>query len=105
MLPTLLKGAIFNARQGRGWVKLDCDAGTFSPIMPTDTDLFRPFEELADGTGVGLGLAFSRWGVEVNDGRISARNLPDQGCVFTIDLPRFSAPAVVMVQSGSTRAD
>jgi hypothetical protein len=44
-------------------------------------DLFRPFEELPDA-GSGLGLAFSRWGVEANDGRIYARNLPDQGFVF-----------------------
>ena len=42
----------------------------------------------ADGAGAGLGLAFSRWGVEANDGRISARNLPNTGCVFTVDLPR-----------------
>ena len=40
-------------------------------------ELFRPFEQRsADRTGVGLGLAFSRWGAEANDGRIYARNLP-----------------------------
>ena len=55
--------------------------------------LFRPFEELpADGT-VGLGLAFSRWGVEANGGRIYARNLPEKGCVFTVDLPRLPVAA------------
>jgi signal transduction histidine kinase len=33
-------------------------------------ELFRPFEQRsADRTGVGLGLAFSRWGAEANDGR------------------------------------
>jgi len=54
-------------------------------------DLFRPFEQRgADRTGVGLGLAFCRWAVEANDGRIYARSLPDKGCVFTIDLPRLS---------------
>jgi signal transduction histidine kinase len=56
-------------------------------------DLFKPFEQRsADRTGLGLGLAFSRWGVEANNGRIYARNLPKQGCVFTIDLPRCQAP-------------
>jgi signal transduction histidine kinase len=54
-------------------------------------DLFRAFEQRsADRTGLGLGLAFSRRGVEANDGRICAHNLPHhQGCVFSIDLPRL----------------
>ena len=61
-------------------------------------ELFRPFEQRsADRTGLGLGLAFSRWGVEANNGRIYARNLPDRGCVFTVDLPRLPVPAVAMV--------
>jgi signal transduction histidine kinase len=61
-------------------------------------ELFCPFEQhSADRTGLGLGLAFSRWGVEENNGRISARNLPDRGCVLTLDLPRVPIPAVAMV--------
>jgi signal transduction histidine kinase len=57
--------------------------------------LFRSFEQRsADRTGLGLGLAFSRWGAEANNGRIYTRNLPDQGCVFTVDLPRFPVPAL-----------
>jgi hypothetical protein len=52
-------------------------------------ELFRPFEQRsADRTGLGLGLAFSRWGAEANHGRISTRNLPEKGCVFAVDLPR-----------------
>lgn len=50
----------------------------------------------ADRTGLGLGLAFSRWGVEANGGRIYARTVPDKGCVFTVDLPRCVAPAVAV---------
>jgi signal transduction histidine kinase len=61
-------------------------------------ELFRPFEQRSvDRTGLGLGLAFSRWGVEANNGRIYARNLPDRGCVFIVDLPRLPVPAVAMV--------
>jgi signal transduction histidine kinase len=57
------------------------------------TDLFRPFEQRGvDRSGVGLGLAFSRWAVEANRGRLYARNLPDRGCVFTVDLPRLALP-------------
>jgi len=54
-------------------------------------NLFQPFEQRgADRAGVGLGLAISRWGAEANSGRIYARNLPDHGCIFTIDLPRVA---------------
>jgi signal transduction histidine kinase len=56
-------------------------------------DLFRPFEQRgANRTGLGLGLAFSRLATEVNHGRLYAVNLPDVGCVFTIDLPRCAVP-------------
>lgn len=57
-------------------------------------DLFHPFEQRGtDRSGLGLGLAFSRWAVEASHGRIYARNLPDVGCVFTIDLPRLPVSA------------
>ena len=56
--------------------------------------LFQPFEQRgADRTGLGLGLAISRWGAEANNGRISARNLPGHGCIFIIDLPRAAVPS------------
>ena len=60
------------------------------------TELFHPFEQRsADRSGAGLGLAFCRWAIEANQGRIYARTLPGVGCVFTVDLPRClaSAPA------------
>jgi signal transduction histidine kinase len=61
-------------------------------------ELFRPFEQRgADRTGVGVGLAFSRWGIEANNGRLYARNLPDIGCVFTVDLPRSPVPIAAVV--------
>jgi len=57
--------------------------------------LFRPYEQRdANRTGLGLGLAFSRWATEANRGHISARNLPGVGCVFTVDLPRCAVPAL-----------
>ena len=64
--------------------------------LPTGNvnELFRPFEQRSvDRTGLGLGLAFSRWGAEANDGRIYGRNLVDTGCVFTLDLPRIYVAA------------
>lgn len=57
--------------------------------------LFHPFDQRGlNRTGLGLGLAFSRWATEANDGRIYARTLPDVGCVFTVDLPRVQASAL-----------
>ena len=63
-------------------------------------DLFRAFEQRGgDRTGLGLGLAFSRAGAEANGGRVYARDLPDRGCVFTVDLPRVPVPALSTVES------
>jgi signal transduction histidine kinase len=63
-------------------------------------DLFQPFDQRsANRTGLGLGLAFSRWATEANDGRIYARTLPGVGCVFTVDLPRVPVPALAMAKS------
>ena len=63
-------------------------------------ELFRPFEQRsADRTGLGLGLAFCRWGVNANNGRLYARNLPDKGCIFTIDMPRVKVSPVVIAGS------
>ena len=58
-------------------------------------NLFRPFDQRdADRSGLGLGLAYSRWAVEANRGRIYARTVPGKGCVFTVDLPRAVVLAV-----------
>jgi signal transduction histidine kinase len=63
------------------------------PAGEDTNDLFRSFEQRgADRTGLGLGLAFSRWAVEANHGRIRAQNLPNKGCIFTVDLPRCPVP-------------
>jgi signal transduction histidine kinase len=62
-------------------------------------ELFRPFEQRgADRSGLGIGLAFSRWGAKANNGRVYTRNLPGKGCVFIVDLPRVPAPAVEILQ-------
>jgi signal transduction histidine kinase len=56
-------------------------------------ELFRSFgRRHADTSGLGLGLAISRRSVQVNGGEIAVKNLPGEGCIFTIELPL--APAV-----------
>lgn len=59
-------------------------------LPPGKTDeLFLLFaQRSADRTGLGLGLAISRRAVEESGGKIGVRNLPDTGCIFTVDLPR-----------------
>ena len=58
-------------------------------------ELFRAMEQRgADRTGLGLGLAFSRWATEANHGRIYARSLPGEGCIFTVDMPRVFTSSI-----------
>lgn len=54
--------------------------------------MFQPFTQADDDdrTGLGLGLAISRRSVAANKGNLSVRDMPGEGCVFTIDLPRHS---------------
>jgi signal transduction histidine kinase len=55
--------------------------------------IFRPFKQAAtDQRGVGLGLAISRRSVEADGGKLSVRDVPGHGCIFTIDMPRFERP-------------
>ena len=55
--------------------------------------MFLPFSQSGtDKSGLGLGLAISRRSVEANYGVLRVRDVPDTGCVFTIDLPRHTLP-------------
>ena len=52
-------------------------------------ELFQPFEQRnIDRSGLGLGLAITRKGVEANGGEVHVRNMPGKGCVFSVSLPR-----------------
>lgn len=51
--------------------------------------MFIPFSQRSsDKSGVGLGLSIARRSVLEDGGTLSVRNLPEDGCVFTINLPR-----------------
>jgi signal transduction histidine kinase len=53
--------------------------------------MFIPFSQRGeDKTGVGLGLSIARQSVMADGGTLSVKNLPGDGCVFTIDLPRLT---------------
>ena len=52
-------------------------------------EMVKPFKQIGnDRSGLGLGLAIYQRGVEANNGILNVRDVPDLGCVFTIDLPR-----------------
>jgi signal transduction histidine kinase len=71
-------------------IEIEDECGGLSPGEVEH--LFRMFEQRGtDRTGLGLGLAISRQGVEDSDGTIRVRDLPGKGCVFTVDLPRQSS--------------
>jgi signal transduction histidine kinase len=57
--------------------------------------MFTSFvQNSADKSGLGLGLAICQRSVEANKGVVSVRDVPGSGCVFTIDLPRYSLSQV-----------
>jgi signal transduction histidine kinase len=56
-------------------------------------EMFKPFNQCGDNkSGLGLGLSICRRCVEANHGAVSARDVPGEGCIFTIDLPRIYTP-------------
>jgi signal transduction histidine kinase len=51
--------------------------------------MFVAFAQIhTDRSGLGLGLSIARRAVEASGGKLSARDMLGEGCVFTIDLPR-----------------
>ncbi|HUF92690.1 MAG TPA: HAMP domain-containing sensor histidine kinase, partial [Candidatus Limnocylindria bacterium] len=79
------------ATAGRVLIEVEDECGGLPPGVAED--MFRPFEQLnTKRTGLGLGLAISRRGVEANGGRLTVRNLPGKGCMFTVDLPAAALP-------------
>ena len=53
--------------------------------------MFMPFTQHSeDRTGMGLGLSIARKSVEADGGTLSVRDVPGTGCIFTINLPRYS---------------
>jgi signal transduction histidine kinase len=55
--------------------------------------MFVPFAKSGkNGIDSGLRLTVSKQSVEASGGTLSVRDLPDEGCIFTINLPRFLVP-------------
>lgn len=71
------------------WILIDvedCCGGL--PHGDAET-MFEPFRQgFDDKRGLGLGLSIAKGSVEAVGGRLTVRDLPGKGCVFTIALPQ-----------------
>ena len=73
-------------------IEVQDECGGLIEGTPEATEIAPRFEQRsADRSGLGIGLAFSQWGVEAHGGRLFVRNLPGTGCVFTLELPLAGA--------------
>ena len=51
--------------------------------------MFKPFTQSSKNkNGLGLGLSIAKRSVEASGGTLRVRDVPEVGCVFTVDLPR-----------------
>jgi hypothetical protein len=65
--------------------------------------LFSPFTQRSnDRSGLGLGLSLARHSVEADGGSLSVKDVPGEGCVFTISLPRRSAAETSRAEHAAT---
>ena len=90
---TRLRGGIkltTHATPDRVRIEIEDECGGLPPGKAEE--LFLPFEQRgADRAGLGLGLTISRRAIDANGGKLSVRDIPGKGCVFTVDLPRALA--------------
>ncbi len=55
--------------------------------------LFEPYVQNTENkSGLGLGLSIAQRAIQLSHGKISVRNNPDKGCVFTIEIPQKLIP-------------
>lgn len=108
-LINLLQNA-FKYSRARGTVRLSTHARDDQVLIDVSDEcgglppgkadaLFQPFERAeAKGSGLGLGLSIALSAVRVHSGQLTVRDIPGQGCVFTIALPRQLPSPVKLFQ-------
>ena len=74
-------------------IRIDVEDGCGG--LPSDFSIATPFYQgNPNKFGLGLGLSICRRNVEADKGVLTVRDVPGKGCVFTIDLPRFSVSGI-----------
>jgi len=72
-------------------IRIDVEDQGFGLPPETEKTIFESFAQSGeDRSGLGLGLAIAKRGVEANEGSLHVRSQTGIGCVFTIDLPCHS---------------
>jgi signal transduction histidine kinase len=75
-----------HAAADRALIEIEHECGGVPP--GTVDVLSNAFDQRSvDRSGLGLGLFIAQRSIEANGGILRARDLPDTGCVLTIDLP------------------
>jgi signal transduction histidine kinase len=72
--------------------------------LPPDAQesILQPFVQKGpDRTGLGLGLSICRKAAKMMKGELLIRDIPGEGCVFTIDLPKQPLPPLHLVPAGT----
>jgi signal transduction histidine kinase len=78
-----------NAYAAADRIRIDVEDHCGGLLPGAAEEMFKPFKQVGnDRSGLGLGLAICQRGVEANNGVLGVRDVPNLGCVFTIDLPR-----------------
>lgn len=55
--------------------------------------MFLPFSQSGSNrTGIGLGLTIAKQSAAANGGELTVRDVPNHGCIFTLNLPRHAMP-------------
>ena len=75
------------ATADRVWIEIEDQCGGLPPGM-AEGALPWSGQWGADRSGLGLGLLISWQAIETLGGTLSVRDLPGQGCVLTVELPR-----------------